>query len=220
MPPQQGVLVLQPDPARSIVVRPEVIERAPQRRHREVIGRETAVRLGRQPVVLHHPCRQSLAVEALIEQVLVHIEQDPYAVRAQRPHGRADPGEVRVVENAGLWLDGFGGHPQANRVEPFTRKHRRVVVTKPHRRGLIGRHLHHHVDAVEDDDAAAHVGEPPAAVTDRGMLGRARRSGQCDQADQGEDGHDLSRAHGSLIQGERWIFLPPPHRAKAAHAPQ
>ena len=97
VPPGLRKALLEPDAARAGAVVPEALQRALQRRHRVVVGREPELRLRRQAVVLHRPVRRALALEALVEQVLVKVEQrgDPVPRRASSPFRRSGRGSAR-----------------------------------------------------------------------------------------------------------------------------
>ena len=75
VPPRCGVAILQSDAARAAVVRPEVVVGAPQRAHHYVVAGEPDVRPGPEAVVLDRPVGKALAVEALVEHVLMEVEQ-------------------------------------------------------------------------------------------------------------------------------------------------
>ena len=111
---------------------------SPQSAHHEVVAGEADVRAGAQAVVLDRPVGKALAVEALVEHVLVEVEQHGDAGLAEHRDGRARSVEVAVVVAAGLGLERLPDDPQPQRVEALAREELGVSAPKPIAAGSYG----------------------------------------------------------------------------------
>ena len=200
MPPRRRVAVLEADAVadRRVVV-PEVVERALQRGHHEVVVREAALGLGREPVVDHRPVGPPLALEALVVEVLVEVEQRDDPVAAERVDGRADAVEVGVVVDARRGLDGLVDDPDAHGVVALGGEEGGVVVAEADRVRGVRRALVDHVQPVEDHDAAIGVGHPAARVADRQVGCRGRGGGGGQRDSKGCRGDAEGGAHSDII---------------------
>src|ERR1700731_2415002 len=69
------------------------------------------------PSLLHGPRGGALALERLIVEILMEVEQADDAVRGQRGHGLRDQVEVVVVVAERLWLPGGPDDTHPHRVE-------------------------------------------------------------------------------------------------------
>jgi hypothetical protein len=105
-------------------------------------------------------------------QVLVEVEQRVDAVTAEQVDGALDAREVGVVVAAAARRDRLEDHAEPHRVEPVGAEEPGVVAAEADRVGRVRRALVDHVEAVEDQHAAAAVGQPAAGVAERTGRGR------------------------------------------------
>src|SRR5829696_1323456 len=120
------------------VVRPEVVERPVERRHAQVVRGEALLGLGRKRarVADHRPVGQALALEALVIEVLVEVEQREDAVACERALAGRDAVDValaiaRPAARAGeLRLEPLVDHPEADRVEAVAGEEAGVVLAE------------------------------------------------------------------------------------------
>jgi hypothetical protein len=97
----------------------------------------------------------------------VEVELAENAVLRQHPLGRRDLVEIGLVVDAGIGLDARVDHAEPHDVEAVAPEEDGVVAAEAGRRRVVGRPLVHHVDAVQDHDAALGVGDPAARVAER-----------------------------------------------------
>ncbi len=116
VPPGDGVATLEPDPAWPRRVGPELVKGVLKRRIALVVTREPEPRV-RKATVLDRPVGKPLPLEALVQKVLVEVEERHDAVAGERPDRPRDPGEVGVVEDPRGGLERFPDDPHAYGVE-------------------------------------------------------------------------------------------------------
>jgi hypothetical protein len=153
------------------------------------LGSITTAWVGPPPLVVgsshwHGPVGPALALEALVVEVLVEVEQREDALLGQLVHALGDLGQVGVVVAAGGGLDALVDHAQPHGVEALAPQEAGVRGVEAGRGGGVGRALEDHVHAVQHHHPAASVGQPAALLAERrGGRGGRSRGNEREQAD-------------------------------------
>ena len=150
------------------------------------------------PIGTDRPIRRALAVEQLVVDVLVHVEDGEDVITAEEIDRSLEPGQVAiehrpielmrvtrvagaadggVVGRQGARLEPTPGHAEPDDAEAQPGDQGRVVgieVPRFTRIGidLEGRMFVHHVDPVEDDDTSGPIGEEGTTVCGQRTLYR------------------------------------------------